>query len=99
MTVKHFSDRCHSRRIVSQDNVPSQITERKLQALSAGFMRRGFPKFQPNTTRIRMGPLLDVFKTCQGLKIYRDGHFGTDAVKDTYWGGNVFESRLGDRLS
>jgi len=99
MTVKHSSDKCDSRRIVSHDNVPSQITGWKMQALIAGFLRRGFPKFQPNTSRIPMGPLLDVFKTCQDLKRYRDCHLGTDAVQDTYWGGNLFEYWLGDRLS
>jgi len=30
-----------------------------------------------------MGLLLDVFKTCQGLKIHRDSHFVTDDVQDT----------------
>jgi hypothetical protein len=95
MTVTHLSDKCDSRRIVSQDNVPSQITGWKRQTLTAGFMRRGFPKFQLNTTRIPMGPLLDVFKKCQGLKINRDGHFGTDVVQVTYWGGTPFESWLG----
>jgi hypothetical protein len=68
MTVKHFGDKCDSRIIVSQDNVPPRITAWKQQTLIAGFMRRGFPKFQPNTTRIPMGLLLDVFKTCQSLK-------------------------------
>jgi hypothetical protein len=99
MTVKHFSNKCDSRRIVSQDNLPSRITGWKLQTFTAGFKRRGFPKFQPNITRIPMGLLLDVFKTCQGLKKFRDGHFGTDVVQDTYRGGIPFESWLGYRLS
>jgi hypothetical protein len=62
-------------------------------------MLKEVSKFQPNTMRIPMGLLLDVFKTCQGLKIYQDSHFVTDDVQDTYWGGALFDSWLGYRLS